>query len=109
MGSRTATTRYPRSRSACAILREVWLFPQPVRTAQTLMTGLRAAFAAIARKARIPGFALGGIKTERIEEAAKAGAKGVAVSGAIFLSEDVESAAKKCAEAAERFFGKGKG
>ena len=40
MGWRTATARLPRSRSTCDTRREVWLLPQPVRTARTAITGL---------------------------------------------------------------------
>ena len=40
MGCRTATTRRPWSRSFRQTRRVVWLFPAPVRTAQTDTTGL---------------------------------------------------------------------
>jgi len=42
MGWRIATTRFPRPRRMRMTRRVVWLFPAPVRTAQTETTGTRA-------------------------------------------------------------------
>ena len=42
IGWRTTTTRFPASRRVCATRRVVWLFPEPVRTAQTATVGTSA-------------------------------------------------------------------
>lgn len=57
------------------------------------------------RGLRLPVLALGGITAERMEAAAKAGAKGIAVLGSLFQAPDVEQRARELRAAAREVFG----
>ncbi len=50
----------------------------------------------ISEKTRLPVFAIGGIKSKRIEKVMRAGAYGVAMISEIFAAEDIQKKAKEC-------------
>jgi thiamine-phosphate pyrophosphorylase len=80
------------------------LFPPVSKLGEGEALGLQR-FRAIAERVSIPLLALGGITPDRIEEAARAGAVGVAVLGDLFLAPDVKARASQIREAAQKAFG----
>jgi len=58
-----------------------------------------AALSAVARRVRLPVFAIGGVTAERVPELFHAGARGVGVISAVLRADDVAAAAEALAHA----------
>lgn len=74
------------------------VFETPAKTVYGRPVGVEALQLAC-RRTRLPVYALGGVRGERIADVVAAGAHGVALIGAIMSSRDIRGAAQACLEA----------